>query len=267
MNLSIATLDKKKYSLKDRWTDFYKNNNHIKCLPYHLTWYVMFEHIFSDPKFEKTNNKLKEIIKNNKYIKIYPLPSYLFSAFVITPAIDLKVVIIGQDPYFKSETIDNRYVPQAMGMSFSVPHGLAIPSSLNNIYDNAIKYGHMKKKPLTGNLWFWASQGCLMLNASLTVEDNSKESHISMWEWFSNYVIRYISDNMTDIVFVLWGAHAYKKINLINIDKHNVIISSHPSGLSAHKPFQNYPAFINEDHFGKINNFLIKKNKQPIMWE
>lgn len=186
---------------------------------------------------------------------------------MITKASNLKVVFIGQDPYFNHEEYQGKYVPQAMGLSFSVPDGIAIPSSLNNIYSNMIKYGHIKKAPITGNLWFWAAQGCLMLNSALTVEDNTKESHLKMWEWFTDYIIQYISQYMDNIVFVLWGGYAYKKINMIDLDKHSTIISSHPSGLSAHKPFQNYPAFMNEDHFGKINTYLKKSGKQKIIWE
>ena len=130
-----------------------------------------------------------------------------------------------------------------------------------------IKYGHLKEKPKSGNLWYWASQGCLMLNAALTVEDGTKESHIKLWEWMTDYVITYISQHMNGIIFILWGAYAYKKINLIDLDKHHAIISSHPSGLSANKPFQNYPAFMNEDHFGKINEILEKSNRNKILWE
>ena len=262
----MSLLDKTQYARTQRWYEFYNSGKDLKSLPYHLSWYVMFTKLISDPKFKITDDKLKDIIKKNKHIKIFPLPTYVMNAFMMTPANDLKVVFIGQDPYFNYEILESKYVPLAMGLSFSVPHGVAIPSSLNNIYDNAIKYKHMKKKPLSGNLWYWAVQGCLLLNTALTVEDGSKESHIKLWDWFTNYVIRYISDNMNNIVFVLWGKYAYGKINLIDIKKHYAIVSSHPSGLSANKPMLHYPAFMNEDHFGKINKYLISKGKTPIMW-
>jgi len=129
-----------------------------------------------------------------------------------------------------------------------------------------VKFGVIKKKPKSGNLWLWAVQGCLMLNTILTVEDGKKEAHAKLWEWFTDYVIQYISMYMKNIVFLLWGSYAYKKINLIDQDKHHVIISSHPSGLSANKPFQQYPAFMHQDHFGKTNEFLKNIGKEPIVW-
>jgi len=264
--MSVATLTKEEYSEEVRWSDFYENGGSLQNIPYHLTWHVMFAHLLSNPKFDKVNDKLKELVQQDKHLKIYPFPAYVMKAFVVTPASDLKVVFIGQDPYFNCESHGSKHVPQAMGLSFSVPHGITIPSSLNNIYENMVKFGHIKEKPDTGNLWFWAAQGCLMLNAALTVEDGSKESHLRLWEWFTDYVIQYISTHMNDIVFVLWGGYAYKKISLIDQDRHHVIVSSHPSGLSANKPFQNYPAFMNKDHFGDINEFLKKKNKPSILW-
>ena len=264
--MSVATLTKEEYSKEPTWVDFYNDGKHIKDIPFHPEWTIMFAVLFADPKFQRINDKLKEIVQKNKHIKIFPFPAYTFKAFTITPASEVKVVFIGQDPYFNCEFFGTKYVPQAMGLSFSVPDGIAIPSSLDNVYANMIKYGHLKQKPKSGNLWYWATQGCLMLNAALTVEDKTKEAHLNIWEWFTNYVIQYISEYMDNIVFVLWGAYAYKKINLIDLDRHHAIISSHPSGLSANKPFQNYPAFMNEDHFGKINEYLAKKGKGRIMW-
>jgi uracil-DNA glycosylase len=266
--MSVANLTKEMYSEVERWQDFYKKGKTMRDIPFHPSWTVMFANIFKSDKFENIDKELKELIAKNRMIKIYPLPSYVFKAFSVTPATNLKVVFIGQDPYFNCEYHHDKHVPQAMGLSFSVPTGVTIPSSLDNIYSNMIKYGHIvgNKKPVSGNLWFWAYQGCLMLNTALTVEDSKKESHTRMWAWFTDYVIQYISDNMDNVVFVIWGAHAYKKINLIDLDRHHVVISSHPSGLSANKPFQNYPAFMNEDHFGKINQYLTQNGKTKILW-
>lgn len=264
--LSASNLTKEKYSTDESWVDFFAKEYDLSNVPYHISWYVMFSILFADPKFKKINDKLKDKVNDNKNIKIYPLPLHVFKAFLVTPASTVKVVFIGQDPYFNSEQIGDTYVPQAMGLSFSVSHGMKFPSSLENIFANMIKYGHLKEKPQTGNLWYWAAQGCLMLNAALTVEDGKKEAHLYWWEWFTDYVIKYISDNMSDIIFVLWGAYAYKKINLIDAERHHTIISSHPSGYSANNPFKTFPAFMNEDHFGKINEILKKKNKQQILW-
>lgn len=266
IKMSICTLTKKQYATEERWNDFYDSGKSILDCPYHLSWHILFAQLLSDPKFKKIDDKLKEYIQKNKHIKIYPFPRYLMTAFVITSAVDLKVVFLGQDPYYNCESYESTYVPQAMGLSFSVPHDIQIPSSLDNIYANLVKYGHIVEKPTSGNLWFWAAQGCLMLNTALTVEDDSKGSHLKLWEWFSNYVIEYISTYMNKIVFVLWGGHAYERINLIDQNLHHVIVSSHPSGLSANKPFKHYPAFMNQDHFGEINQYLKQQDKTPILW-
>ena len=264
--LEIATLNTSNYIKALSWRKFYDEKKSIRDVYYDHSWIVLFENLFTHPKFENTQRKLKDVIIKKNITKIYPLPEYIFSAFLITPANNVKVVIIGQDPYFNGEMHNLNNVPQAMGLSFSVPKGIKIPSSLMNIYKNLEKYGHIKEIPETGNLWFWAIQGCLMLNTALTVEDGSKESHTDIWEWFTDYIIEYISKYMKDVIFVLWGSYAYTKKKLINENKHFTIISSHPSGLSANKEFKNYPAFMNCDHFGKINDILTHNNKKPIIW-
>lgn len=256
--ITIATLTKEDYAKMDRWCDYFESGKDLTDIRYDITWIVMFAKLMKNPKFKRLNDQLKELIKKNRNLKIYPLPSHLTASFMITKASNLKVVFIGQDPYF--------HYGQAMGLSFSIPHGEEIPSSLDNVFKNMKKYGHIKKTPESGNLWFWAAQGCLMLNAALTVEDGTKEAHLRMWEWFTDYVIQYISQNMDDIIFVLWGGYAYKKISMIDSDRHHTIISSHPSGLSANKPFQNYPAFMQEDTFGKINEILKKTGRTRILW-
>ena len=126
---------------------------------------------------------------------------------------------------------------------------------------------HIREIPKSGNLWFWAAQGCLMLNTALTVKHDDKESHTGLWKWMTDEIIKYISTYFKDIVFVLWGGYAYKKIELIDQDRHHIIISSHPSGLSAHKPYRTFPAFNNYDHFGEINRILKKVGKEQILWD
>lgn len=275
--MSIVSLTKEKYQKEERWDEFFDSGKSLSDLHYREDWVVLFANIKGNKKFKEINDKLKKLVAGNKKIKIFPFPKYVFAAFNTTPASSVKVVIIGQDPYFHCiepnndryvlDPMNNRYVPEAMGLSFSVADGIKIPNSLDNIYNNMIKFGHIKEKPKSGNLWFWAAQGCLMLNAALTVEDQTKEAHIKLWEWMTDNVIQYISDHMNGIIFVLWGAYAYKKIGLINLDKHHTIISSHPSGLSANKKFQDYPAFMDEDHFGKINQILEKTDRTRILWE
>jgi uracil-DNA glycosylase len=265
----IFGLNKEIYTADEKWYDFYDKGCGLDDIPFDLTWIILFANLKRNKKFKETNEKLKKIVLKNKYLKIYPLPWSLYKTFLVTPADELKVVFIGQDPYFTCEYSNGgKYTPYGVGLSFSIPEGMnKFPSSLENIFANQIKFKHISKMPKTGNLWYWAVQGCLMLNTALTVEDNNKESHMGMWEWFTDYIIEYISNNMSGIIFVMWGGHAYNKIKLINLDKHHTIVSSHPSGLSAYKPLKEHPAFMNKDHFGEINQILRKKGKQQILWE
>ena len=128
-------------------------------------------------------------------------------------------------------------------------------------------YGHIEEIPKHGNLESWAKQGVLLLNTSLTVQHGYPNSHTMKWEKFTDAVIKYISDNKDKVVFVLWGSPALQKLTLIDKDKkHKIIVSSHPSGLSCHKPLRQYPAFMNYDHFGEINDYLKENKKKTIKW-
>ena len=253
--MMISTLTQEKYAKCDNWITFFKKGKTLCDIPYDLSWVIMFRSLIIDKDigFDKIEKYLKE--QTNR---IYPHPEYLFSAFLITPADELKVVILGQDPYFNCN--------EAMGLSFSVPHNVIIPSSLKNIYSNLLKYRHIKNKSNSGNLWFWSSQGCLMLNASLTVEDGKKNSHKHLWKDMTNGIIKYISTYMKDIVFIIWGNDAYNKVEYINRKKHHLIISSHPSGLSANKSFKEFPSFMDCDCFGKTNEILKSLKKNTIVW-
>ena len=264
--MSFAVLSKQSYSKIENWQDFFKRGKHLKNIPFHLSWFILFENLLADKRFEKIHAELKKQIMEDKRLRFYPLPSQVFLAFLSTPADRVKVVFIGQDPYFQSESYNGVPVPQAMGHCFSVAHGIKIPNSLVNIFKNMVKFKHLKEIPESGNLWFWAAQGCLMLNSALTVEDDQKEAHINLWEWFTDYAIQYISNNMEGIVFVLWGSYAYNKNRLIDAGKHHIIFSTHPSGLSAYTASKRLPAFMSIDHFGQINKFLVQENKTPVIW-
>jgi uracil-DNA glycosylase len=216
--------------------------------------------IIKNCNIKKIEKALSDTLRAEK--NIFPYPEMLFSAFWYTPYDQVKVVIMGQDPYFKLE----QGIPLAMGLSFSVATGLDIPSSLDNVYRNLLKYNHISKKPNHGNLEFWARQGCLFLNTALTVPENEKNAHEDVWSLFTDSIIAKLSSEKENIAFVLWGGPALKKLNLIDKKKHKVIISSHPSGLSYKTPLKNYPAFADNDHFGQINNFLIEKGKQKIIY-
>jgi len=256
-------------SIKDyhykSWKDYEFTDifNEIKLKP---SWRKIFEEIRleNNDKFEKLNKLFKLCISNNK--EIFPYPELLFTTFNFIKPNDIKVVIIGQDPYFNKQEIKENKYPEAMGMSFSVPIGIPIPSSLQNIYKNGLKFGHLYKYPEHGNLELWNRQGVLLLNTALSVQEGIKLSHAKYWTEIINCLIKYLSDNNDKLIFVFWGAPAYEKKNLINLEKHYYIASSHPSGLSCHKPMKEYPSFMDQDHFGMINKKLKEWNKKEIFW-
>lgn len=183
--------------------------------------------------------------------QIYPPGSLIFNAFNLTPFKDVKVVILGQDPYHGPG--------QAHGLSFSVPQGIKPPPSLVNIFKE-MKTDLGINPPEHGNLEKWAKQGVLLLNASLTVNAGEANSHIqSGWHTFTNAVIKKVSDEKDGIVFILWGKFAQDKEALIDTSKHYIIKSAHPSPFSAHMFFGSKP-------FSKTNAILEKLGKEPIDW-
>jgi uracil-DNA glycosylase len=270
-------LDKKSYSKMKTWGEKFPDGNVVLSdQKVTKSWDQIFNKLLKDKRFDKrTEQELTEQLKENPKIMINPLPDLVFNAFNLTPLKKLKVVFIGQDPYFDHEVYENKKtkkkinVSQAMGLSFSVPHGFKVPSSLSNIYRNLKKNGHIKELPDHGNLEAWAEQGCLMLNSALTVKDGkeNRNCHQYPWEWFTDEIISHISENKDHVIFVLWGSFAYKKEGMIDQKKHKLIVSSHPSGLSAGKPMGKYSAFNNEDHFGKINKQLKEWKMEEIDWD
>lgn len=251
------------------WEEKYPDYNiDFNKLHKHSSWKDFFEKKEVIGEIDKLNMKFYNLLKNTKgNISIFPYPDNVFNAFLFTPLNKIKVCIIGQDPYFNSHIIDNVKVPEAMGLSFSVPKLIPIPSSLQNIYKNAFSYKNFFKYPDHGNLKFWAYQGVFMLNTALTVQEGCKLSHAKTWEKFTDMVIKHISDNCDNVVFVLWGSYALSKKYLIDESKHNFVISSHPSGLSCNKKLGQYPEFNKLDQFGQINKYLRKNKKKEIIWQ
>jgi uracil-DNA glycosylase len=248
------------------WLDKYINFQvEFEKLPKHSSWKEFFNKPEVIEQIKKLNISFSRVLQNTN-ISILPYPDDVFNAFLYTPLNKLKVCIIGQDPYFNSYLIDDIKLPEATGLSFSVPKTIPIPSSLNNIYKNALKHNNLYKYPEHGNLEFWAFQGVFLFNTVLTVQEGCKLAHSKIWETFSNLVIKYISDNCNNIVFVLWGSHALSKKVLIDENKHKFVISSHPSGLSCNKKLGNYPEFNNLDHFGQINKYIKGFGKKEIVW-
>ena len=183
--------------------------------------------------------------------KIFPPGSQIFRAFELTPVSDLKVVILGQDPYHG--------LGQAHGLSFSVPDGVAAPPSLKNIFKE-IESDLGVRMSGYPNLEKWARQGVLLLNAVLTVRSGEAASHSKIgWQEFTDAVIKYISDNCEGVVFMLWGNFARTKRDLIDTSRHHVLEAAHPSPLAR-------GAFFGCRHFSQANNLLMASGKTPIDW-
>ena len=200
--------------------------------------------------------ELRTFLKNEKQAghKVYPKGSDIFNAFQKTPFTDVKVVILGQDPYHGEN--------QAHGLSFSVQKGIGIPPSLRNIYKKLSTDIPGFKIPDHGDLTEWAEQGVLLLNASLTVQAGIAGSHQKKgWEEFTDNVIKTISDKKEDVVFILWGAFAQVKAELIDKKKHHIIVSPHPSPFSADR------GFFGSKPFSKTNEILKNEGKTPIDWQ
>lgn len=183
---------------------------------------------------------------------VYPPGREIFRAFDCAGFEGTKVVIIGQDPYHGPG--------QANGLCFSVRDGVPFPPSLRNIFKE-IQNDLSKPIPESGDLERWAQQGVLLLNATLTVRASSAGSHQNKgWEQFTNAVIKAISDNKTNVVFLLWGAYAQKKGEIIDRNKHLVLMSAHPSPFSADR------GFFGNKHFSKTNEYLKSKGLKEIEW-
>lgn len=205
-----------------------------KDLPY-------FKELLSFVEQERTNGK-----------RIYPNESQVFNALQQTQFEDVKVVILGQDPYHGEG--------QAHGLAFSVPNGVRIPPSLRNIYkelENDLKI----TPPKTGNLSPWAKQGVLLLNSILTVEESKPGSHVNKgWEQFTDKLILELINKGKNIVFLLWGSYAQKKMPIKDSNNHLFLHAAHPS------PFSAYRGFLGCRHFSQANEYLIKVGRSPIEW-
>ncbi|MGI4022724.1 MAG: uracil-DNA glycosylase [Janthinobacterium lividum] len=209
------------------------------------------------PEFEKDYMiKLKAFLQQEKQEGhiVYPKSKDIFNAFTQTPFDDVKVVIIGQDPYHSAN--------QAHGLSFSVQKGVAVPPSLQNIYKELQDEYPEYITPKHGDLTHWAEQGVLMLNATLTVRANLAGSHQKKgWENFTNKVIQEISDRKENVVFLLWGKFAQAKSELIDPQKHHLLTAAHPSPFAAHS------GFFGCEHFLEANTILEENGIEPIDWQ
>jgi len=216
---------------------------------------VNWSDILAEEKQKHYFKKILEFLANEALVgkTIFPTKENVFNAFKYTQLDNLKVVILGQDPYHNYN--------QAHGLAFSVQQGVDIPPSLRNIYKELARSILGFEIPSHGCLVDWAKQGVFLLNTTLTVEADKANSHKDIgWETFTDSVIQKISDNKTNVVFMLWGSHARKKKNLIDTAKHLVLESSHPSPLSVYRGFDGC------DHFVKANQYLTSKDLDIIDW-
>jgi len=213
------------------------------------SWLETLRDEFESSYFSELKNFLKEEKKN---YRVFPPGPQIFSAFNLTPLTAVKVVIIGQDPYHGKD--------QAHGLCFSVKEGIAVPPSLKNIYKEL--YSDLNI-PLSnsGNLTKWATQGVLLLNATLTVREGEAGSHQGKgWEIFTDQVIRTVSDLRAGVVFLLWGKYAQDKQELIDEQKHFILKAPHPSPFSANR------GFFGCHHFSEVNNILLENGLGSIDW-
>lgn len=215
------------------------------------SWKAVLANEFEQPYFQAVASFLKKAKADGQ--TIYPPGSLIFNAFNTTPFDQVKVVILGQDPYHNPG--------QAMGLSFSVPKGVRIPPSLKNIYKELSDSTSFQMVP-HGDLSEWAAQGVFLLNAMLTVEKNQPASHQKIgWQNFTDAAIKALSDKREHLVFMLWGAFARKKKVLIDANRHLILESAHPSPFSADK------GFFGNNHFRQANTYLEEHGLGAINWQ
>jgi uracil-DNA glycosylase len=215
------------------------------------TWQEIIRQQQSQSYFQQINDFVEQQRRDGKVV--YPPENQVFSAFDMTPFEDVRVVILGQDPYHGAQ--------QAHGLAFSVLPGVKIPPSLRNMYKELADDIEGFEAPTHGYLESWAQQGVLMLNTVLTVEEGKAHSHAKCgWETFTDHIIAQLNERTEPIVFLLWGAHAQKKGQAIDEKKHFVLSAPHPSPLSARR------GFFGCKHFSQTNELLKSQNLPAIDW-
>ena len=231
-------------NVKKSWIDLFKNYDNLNS--------PKINEILESLSTLETN---KVITKNKNNLKIFPKQENQFRCFQYFETHETKVVILGQDPYHGEN--------QATGLSFGINNSKP-PPSLKNIAK--VLKQDLNRELLDYSLENWAKQGILLLNTALTVIEGQPGSQIKLWQKFTEFIINYLNKNYNKIIFIAWGAFAYKQLKTIDLTKHYLIVSSHPSPLSVCKKFQNYPAFIDSKPFSKVNEILVDNNCCEIEW-
>lgn len=217
---------------------------------YHPSWTPIVKPLFQQDFMKRLSHFVQQERAN---AVVFPPADLVFNALRLTPFDEVKVVILGQDPYHN--------IGQAHGLSFSVPAGIPHPPSLRNIFAELVTDIPGFEVPVSGDLTRWAQQGVLLLNATLTVRAHEAGSHQRRgWEDFTDHIIREISQRLEHVVFILWGSYAQKKAQLVDSSKHLVLRSVHPSPLSV------YRGFFGSKPFSQANHYLQANGRQPIDW-
>ena len=219
-------------------------------------WKSILENILLDfPDLSKKLDQERELYQGLS--EIYPPPDLIFNAFKYFNTSQLKIVIIGQDPYHQPN--------QAQGLAFSVNPGIKIPPSLQNIFKEIDNCYHREYQPRkSGNLTSWAKQGILLLNTTLTVRQSKPNSHVKLWKGFTQKIIDYILKEHSDVIFMLWGNNAkslFSKTNASYLEKHHIYQAVHPSPLSA-----NRGGWFHQNMFSEVNKKLLELGKTEINW-
>ena len=216
----------------------------------HSSWHALIKEQLPEGYFGKINQFMEQVYALGT---VYPPKEKVFQALLTTPLEEVKVVILGQDPYHGAG--------QAEGLAFSVPKGVKVPPSLVNIKKEILDDLGRESIISDGHLMPWVEQGVLLLNATLTVEDGRAGSHQGIgWETFTDRVISELNRREEPIVFMLWGSYARRKGTMIDTRKHLVLEAPHPSPLSAHR------GFLGCKHFSQANDFLVAHGLKPIEW-
>lgn len=217
---------------------------------YHPSWTPIVKPLFQQDFMKRLSHFVQQERAN---AVVFPPADLVFNALRLTPFDEVKVVILGQDPYHN--------IGQAHGLSFSVPAGIPHPPSLRNIFAELVTDIPGFEVPVSGDLTRWAQQGVLLLNATLTVRAHEAGSHQRRgWEDFTDHIIREISQRLEHVVFILWGSYAQKKAQFVDTSKHLVLRSVHPSPLSV------YRGFFGSKPFSQANHYLQANGRQPIDW-
>ncbi len=240
-------------------------------------WGNLLKDEFKQQYFQDIIDKYETSVKfvDNVNLRVFPKKEDIFKAFQLTPFNDIKVVILGQDPFGSICRKSN--IPYANGLAFSTQSGCTtVPKSLQNIFkelktDKAwqsqadASFGGPDIENASNDLTKWAERGVLLLNTQLSVIEGNPNSH-KFWNKFTDNVINLISEKKDNVIFIIWGNNSLKKSELIDKNKHHLLISSHPSPLSAYKSLKHYGSFFGSKVFSKTNDKLKEFGKEPINW-